>query len=50
MVTEKQMNFIYDLLEKLNATEDDYEVIIEDLNVQDASDLIEGLKFDLGWI
>jgi len=50
MCTEKQTNFIYDLLEKLNATENDFDVIIDELSVQDASDLIEELKFELGWI
>jgi len=48
-MTEKQSDFIYLMLDKLGAYPEDYDIDMDCLSVQDASDLIEELKFELGW-
>jgi len=50
MATNKQEDYIYALLEELNESPESYGIIVDKLSVQDASDLIEELKFELGWI
>jgi len=48
-MTEKQEDFIYLMLEKLGTYPEDYDIDIDNLSIQDASDLIEELKFELNW-
>jgi len=48
MISEHQEDQIYLLLSKLKTTAEDCDIVIDKLSGQDASDLIEELKFELG--